>query len=277
MPTAFKTKSPSLPELQRWMREVLTHRRGVARALAQKEGPRYLHVIGQTPELNRAERLSIYGEGYFLRLVDCLGANYETVKNVLGADLFDTLCRDYLARYPSRYKYIDGVGAELPAFIKRHAAAKGRPYLTELAALEWAVHEALYADDVPPLKPEKLAGLPPEQWAHARLAIDPSVRLLQLNWPLDELWRNGKWRKRREKVLLLVYRRDDKLVRIPRLTPVQFRLLESLQAGYTLEKSLRKLPKQTPVKQWFNDWAARGVIRGLESPSGGVSSRRQGY
>lgn len=281
MPTKSVTNnSPSLPELQRWMRKVLTHRGGVACALQHKGGPRLLHVIGETVELKRADRLSIYGDGYYWRLIDCLGANYEVLKKVLGDELFSELSRDYLDKYPSRYKCIDDVGAELSLFVKKHPVSKGRPYLTELAALEWAVHQSMYADDVSPMDPKKLSALSPQQWAKAKIAFDPSVRLMKLNWPLDKLWRDGKWRARREKIFLLVYRRDDKLVRIPRLTPDQFKLLESLKVGLTLEKSLSRLSNQhvlPPVRQWFNDWVTRGVIRGFGFQSAGASSRRRGY
>jgi hypothetical protein len=268
-----------LPELQRWMRGVLTHRGGVSCALDHKGGPRLLHVIGETPELTRADRLSIYGDGYYWRLIDCLGANYEVLKKVLGENSFAELCRDYLDKYPSRYKCIDDVGADLSVFIKRHRVSKGRPYLAELAALEWAVHQSMYADDVPPLDPKRLSSLTPEQWARAKITLDPSVRLMKFNWSLDTLWRNGRWRARREKIHLLVYRRDDKLVRIPRITPAQYQLLESLQKGRALGESLGRLPKgkNYPVQQWFNDWVSRGVIRGFGSLFAGASSRRPSY
>src|SRR3954468_5199477 len=81
---------PSLPDLQRWMRWVLTRPDGVADALRQPrrlpkhwtrgfEPPRLLGSIGETSRVPKAERLSIYGDGYFLRIIDCLAQNYEAL------------------------------------------------------------------------------------------------------------------------------------------------------------------------------------------------------
>jgi hypothetical protein len=273
------TNSPSLPELQRWMRRVLTHHGGVECALHHPGGPRLLHVIGETPELSRIDRLAIYGNGYFWRLIDCLGANYDVMKKHLGEDLFAELSRDYLDKHPSHFKCIDDVGAHLAEFIKTHHVSKKRPYLSELAQLEWAVHQSMYADDVPPLDPKTLSRMSADQWKTAKIILDPSVRLLKLNWALDDLWRDGKWRKNRKKIVLLVYRRDDKLVRIPRLSAGQHKLLESLGRGKNLSQSLTPLSRKdsTHVQQWFNDWVGRGVIRGFEFRPAGVSSRRPSY
>lgn len=258
MPTVSKRKSPSLPDLQRWMRGVLTHPKGVA-----KGNRSFLHVIGETPELNRIDRLAIYGDGYFLRLIDCLGANYSAVQNVLGHHAFHKLAHDYLVRYPSHYKCIDDVGAELATFIRD----KQRPFLSDLARLEWAAHEAMYADDLPPLKLKPLT-------ATSQLILDPSVHLLRLQWPVDNVWRTGKFKNLKKKeIFLLVYRRYDKLVRAPRLLPAQYQLLNSLKAGKTLGQSLAGLkvsPRQ--IQKWFGVWTAGGVIRDFESPFAGSSS-----
>lgn len=272
MPSASSKKSPSLPELQQWMRRVLTHPEGVSTALSKKSRPDFAHVIGETPTLARAERLSIYGNCYFWRLIDCLRANYSAVNNALGPERFYRVAHDYLVKFPSRYKCIDDVGKELPNLLRRHPVIKGKPYAVELATLEWTVHESIYADDVPPLNPKRFADLTPQEWARTRLILDPSVRLLQLDWPVDKLWQaDGKWTQARlkkirpSKVLLLVYRRNDKLVRVPRLTKTQFDLLKRLQAGETLGEAVTAMAQGgvPPLKQWFNDWMTWGLIRNI--------------
>lgn len=282
MPTLEK---PSLPELQHWMRWVLTRPDGVEHALhAPKNLPknwtrgpeprRFLTVIGESTDVSRSERLSIYGEGYFLRIVDCLAAIYDSLKNVIGEHEFSHhVGREYLVKHPSTHRCIDNVGSHFADFLKRHAETKTFPFLPDLARLEWAYHESFYADEKPPFDFSSLENQPLNRWVTAKVEIDPSVRLLALDWPVDDIWRaDGKWTRRRLKAVksqrcpVLIYRRPDALVRVKRLDPAAFALLSALNEGKkfgdALKAALRKsatAPDQ--VMTWFREWAEAGVIR----------------
>ena len=264
-------KSPSLPKLQGWLRGVLTHPAGVGTALRSSSA--YLHVIGQTREVSRERRLSIYGNGYFGRLIDTLGANYSSVKNVTGPDEFHDLARAYLVKHPSTFKSIDDVGHRMAAFLKRHPLARAFPFLPDLAALEWTAHQAFFADDLPLLDPRRFRSIPPAAWPRAKLMLDPSAAMLKLDWPVDGLWRDdGQWDKRRVRGLkkdplhVLVFRRTDgeKWVRVSRLTPAQYGLLDRLARKEPLGRALLALsPKHAslPIQEWFEDWVGEGIIK----------------
>src|SRR4051812_45249860 len=98
------TKSPSLSNLQQWMRWVLSHPNGVGAAIEKPHALKNcLMVIGETPEVNRQTRLSIYGNGYFWRLIEGLGSTFSSVKNVLGLREFNDVARAYLVKHPSTF------------------------------------------------------------------------------------------------------------------------------------------------------------------------------
>jgi hypothetical protein len=278
---------PSLPELQRWMRWVITFPAGPASVIERPRGEaplprnwtrgpeprRCLPVIGSSPEVSQGTRLSIYGDGYFLRLVGVLAANLASLRNAVGARLFDGgVARDYLVRHPSVHKCIDNIGADMPAFLKTHPATRGLRCLPDLAALEWAFHESFYADDMPPMHAAALAAVPIERWSAARVALDPSVRLLDLRYPVVPLWRqDGKWSRRRllsmrpRRSPVLVYRRPDGQVRVAAETPGAFALLTALAAGRTFGQALRAGSKAglspSRVMPLFREWTTLGVIR----------------
>ena len=77
------TRQPSLAELQKWLRWIVTDPRGVAPALAEPrphgKGRRYqepaiqgLSWIEEQPPLTVTARLDIYAEAYFARIVEVL-------------------------------------------------------------------------------------------------------------------------------------------------------------------------------------------------------------
>lgn len=266
------TEKPRLPELQKWMRKVLTSPTGVRSAL-EKPHPskiRCLPVIGETPEVSREARLSIYGNGYFSRIIDVLGINYSSVKNVVGDKAFYPMARAYLIKHPSMFRSIDDVGDKLSSFLKTHPVRKKFPFLSDLAALEWAAHQSFFADDLSLLDPSSLANLPEKRWRRAKLDLDPSVRLLKLSWPVDDIWRAdgniGREKITRETIFILVFRRPDKFVRVPRISAAQFALLKALQEGLTLENALARLARRRfsndhPLQTWFSGWIQDGIIK----------------
>lgn len=257
------------------MRGVLTHPHGAGAGL--RHNPRFLTVIGETPQVDRATRLSIYGDGYFLRIVEVMAFNYSSVKNLIGADAFDDLARRYLIKHPSTFKSIDDVGHRLSQFIKKDPLAKKWPFLSDLAALEWTAHQAFFANNVPPINTKLLAGLPPAAWTSLRLELDPSVKIQRLDWPVAELWRmDGKWKAARlrklkkKRTAYLIFRQRDKFVRVTNVSEVQETLLIHLSKGKTLRHALTVLAKKhrfngdlPPIRAWFHDWASSGVISGV--------------
>ncbi len=278
MPTI---SAPSLSDLQTWMRWVLTHPHGVGCALNNHSHAldRCTKVIGETPQVDRETRLSIYGNGYFQRIIEVLESNYSSIRNVVGENDFYDLARAYLVKYPSIFKSIDDVGAPMSPFLKKHPLSKKFPFLPELAHLEWTAHQAFFADDVAPLALATFENIPPSKWLRATFTLDPAVTLLKLFWPVDLLWRDdGKWDQRRIKSMkrgplrVLVYRPADKWVRVPRITPIQFELLSHLSNQKTLGKALSSLVKKHPlldtslVRNWFSRWITDGVIRQVHFP-----------
>jgi hypothetical protein len=263
------------------MRWVLTHPQGVGPALAKAHALKYcLPVIGETREVDRKKRLSIYGNGYFWRIIEVLGSTFSSVKNVLGDDFYD-VARGYLVKHPSTFRSIDDIGAHMADFLKTRPVARHFPFLSDLAAVEWATHQAFFADDAPRFDAIRLQKISPAVWPKVRVQLHPAVRLLKVHWPVDALWRDdGAWKKSRLRRLpkgplyLLVYRLPENFVRAARIDSVQHRLLTHLQQGFSLGKALAKLPRTaaavhelSALENWFQTWGQNGIIRAIRSPA----------
>jgi hypothetical protein len=135
------------------------------------------------------ERLDIYANMYFFRLLDCLAEDFPKVRAALGPERFHNLVTDYVLRHPSEHPSLRHLGRRLPEFIKNHEPAAGFPFLADLARLEWTRADLFDAADAPPLSRSALARLPQESAGEARFRFIPAFALLRFDHDVVRYWR----------------------------------------------------------------------------------------
>lgn len=91
-------------------------------------------------------RIAVYRTGYVARLCDALRDDYPKVAIALG-DRFQPVVREYVAKYPSDQPSLRHFGRHLADFLEAHEVRAARPWLADLARLEWARVEACDAAD----------------------------------------------------------------------------------------------------------------------------------
>jgi len=110
------------------------------------------------------------------------------VHAVVGHEAFHVLVGDYLQRHPSTSRSVRSLGRFLAHFLDGHAFATEHPFVADLARFEWALLEAFDARDAAPLVPERLRSVPIEEWPELRLALTPSLRIVEAGAPVQEVW-----------------------------------------------------------------------------------------
>ena len=133
-------------------------------------------------------QFGVYRVAYRARLRAALRDNYATLPLVMGDDAFDALANAYIDSYPSAHYSLRWFGHQLVEFMQAHAAWVDHPAMVDLAQLEWALRHAFDAASEPPLTAEALAEVPPDAWAGLTLQLQPSVRLLNLQWAVGPIW-----------------------------------------------------------------------------------------
>jgi hypothetical protein len=278
---------PSLADLQHWMRWIITEPRGIRAALTSswphdpalaeryKEPERQLDVIEEAAPLSRHDRLDVYANAYFYRLLDSLTTDFKTVHRIVGEEKFHDLVAHFLMHYPSHSPNIGDLGEAFPEFIKGYPLSEQFPFLHDLAALERAIMECLYTHHLPALDASSIQTKSEDEWAKARFVLDPSLRLMNVQWPVDSLW---KRREHLEPLLLpgardlapryLLLYRDDNWVRVSVVDVQPWTALHMLRSGMPLEAVCDALSKQgsphseaLPVMEWFSSWVAAGIVR----------------
>ena len=284
---------PSLAQIQGWLRWLFTEPNGVEGALSpstrvpssrrmrrlEEPKPRLAGWIEDGPPIGRVRRLSVYSNAYFLRLLESLGSDFEAVKRALGEGRFRSLAAEYLAQTPSRSWNITDLGSGFPGFVKTHAPSLEFPFLPDLAELEWAVVRCLLTGRLPPFDPGPLEKASPEEWARAKLVLDPSVVLLDFDWPVHTLWlrrktagKKGQGGLSKPRATRLAVYRDDDWVSLRSLGPLEKKALgmiaEGLSLGAVCDGLARLAGKKSPpdVQAWFSEWAGLGIIKKVEFP-----------
>lgn len=247
-------------------------------------------LVKPNDRLTALEHIEIYNRQYWFRLIDCLYDDYPGLLAILGQAKFDRLIRAYLEHYPSRSFTLRNLGNRLELFITERPDLPGakQALARQMAAFEWAQVVAFDGPEFPPLTVDDLLGQNP---AKLRLALQPYLTLLALDWPLDDYALALKRQQaalrgeasnavdapppahsarptrlaRRRDTYLAVHRHHGDLY-YKRLEPPAYRLLVSLREGKTLASACKAALREeidsadwaTRIQSWFQNWTELG-------------------
>jgi hypothetical protein len=258
--------APRLRELQRWM----------AARIACPDSPEpasHDDVLALPASCNAAERLNVYVNGYPARLREAFTETFPAVAHVIGQAAFATLARDYVQAHPPLSYNLNDAGDLLPEFVKQHPLTKRFPFLPDLALLEWRAAKALHARDLPAFDPAaSCTSWTLEDWEEAVLSFQPSVALIESQWPVREIWEVRE--KPIEEIDIDLNDRPDHVlvwrhgleVHCESLDRPEAAALRALLDGRTLGETVNRLatdglgPDQVFV--WSNRWVGLGIIAG---------------
>lgn len=283
-----------LHALQTWMQTVVTHplgvTNGIASEAAQSAVPIRLadieSVIGRSRALSSVERLAVYGNAYFARLLDCLADEFPTTKQVLGEDAFNSLGMQYIHACPSRSYTLNGLGRRFPDYLREtrpeHVPHPSWPdFVIDLATLERTYSEVFDGPGIElesrdalgePLTPDALQRLTPAEIAHLVLHPAPCLRLRQLDFPAHtaiSAARTGSMipALSPEPTFLVVTRRDF-IVRRCAVTRNEFAVLQALVGGAPLSAALQAgIFTAEEAATNFERWAQARWFIGFHTPT----------
>lgn len=141
--------------------------------------------VAPNSRLTPFERLEIYNRQYWYRVLGALAEDFPALRTVVGGRAFDALSIAYLSAHPSRSFSLRNLGSRLVEWLAAHPEFTGRRHAlaVEVARVEWAFVEAFDSAEREPLTLEQIATLD----GNSRLALQPHMQLLELNYPADTL------------------------------------------------------------------------------------------
>ncbi len=191
------------------------------------------HVEGNT-KLGPEERIDIYAQMYFARLVDVLSQNFPRVFDILGLGRFQDVIRAYIVQHPSVYPTIQDVGEHFADFISAHQVGEIWPFLGDLTHLEWLRLEVFDAPDAEPLRLEDLQTIPPDDWPSLEFQLIPAAQVIDSAWPVHSLWLAEDAEQPKtvqpQETAVRIWRHDFLVYQAP-LNPTEKIALEAVRAG----------------------------------------------
>lgn len=285
----------SLEALQSWMQQAITHPRGVTAGASLES---INSTLAASSRQTAAERLSIYERAYFARLVGCLESMFPALREALEEESFAALAIAYLDQHPPGTYTLATLADQFVACLRttRPAREGDAPdhfdFLIDLAELEHTIDKVFDgpgSEHLAVLTLADLQGLTPDALASARLVLNPSLRLLTFQFPVNDYYtrfRQGRAASSAAKeftshksAYLAVFRRDYVVQRLP-LVPGGYHLLAALAAGETVENAISRgaaeypgTPDEFPgeLQAWFRDWGTAGLFVGVNHPERGAT------
>jgi hypothetical protein len=148
--------------------------------------------IAADSEAAAIERLDVYANMYFFRLLDVLRGDYPNLVKLVGDDAFHNLVTAYLLAHPSDNPSLRWVGRALPSYLASAAEAselrRRFPHAVSLARLEWERGESFDAADAPVATAADLTDVTPAAWSAMRIRLQPALRLVELDHRVLPLW-----------------------------------------------------------------------------------------
>jgi hypothetical protein len=204
--------------VERWMQAVITHPGGVAAGIDSEAANAQIplaaadieQVIEPSKSLGSIERLGVYANAYYARLLECLREVFPVVNQTMGEAIFNHFALSYLQKYPSQSYTLGKLGERFAQFLEETRpsepdatannvaaaadaglAADWPRFVVDLATLEWTVGEVYDGPGMekrPALSADDLAKIPTDQWPRAKIELAPCVRLLQFRFPVNDYY-----------------------------------------------------------------------------------------
>jgi hypothetical protein len=259
--------------LQQRFLALVTEAEGVPAALASMSAtPADLGavVVGDA-RLDQVGRVQVYADMYLERLLDVLREDFPKLDAALGEDPFRELVAAYLAEIPPADHSLRNLGAPLPGFVAARTATDGRPWLADLARLEWARADVFDGPDCDVLDLDGLRGVPPDRFAELSLRLVPTQRQVPVHFAVEQTWRQIEAGQAGGAPPpgpghLLVWRKHTEVLH-RRLDPPEADLLAPLVQGSTFGLMCERLGLDRTVEEaarlafsFLAGWAEQGLL-----------------
>jgi len=207
---------------------------------AQKEAALTLVKPEREGDFSTRARLDVYADGYAIRLIDAVTADYPATMHYMGAEAFANAAALYVQRTPSAQWDLNLYSIGFAAQLEDAAGA--------LASVESAIAECFWLAESGALPPSALADISPENLAEKTLCLRKASRLLKLDYAANAYLSAFRAEvpavmEKQMEFLCVVRHRNE--VQRHVLDAAEYGLLRALQDGLCFGEALEKIAGET--------------------------------
>ena len=293
----FIDESPrKLDAVQRWFHAVMIHPGGVEAGMAGNAAQRIARLdrddleqmVLRSPTLSAHDRLAVYANAYYARLLECMAESFPVFQKTLGEELFNDFALTYLQDYPPESYSLNRLADHFAEFLDRsrppssRSGAEWSGFLVELARLEWTIAQVFDGPGIEGIRlpgPKAWQSVAPEMWAEARLTLAPCLRLLACRYPVNHYYGAARSTETvpdppAPVASWIAVSRRDYVVRRHELEKGEYQLLDAVKEGATIGEAIERCADAVSLddsalaeslQRWFQRWSREGFVVAIRS------------
>ena len=263
------TLPKSLLKTQKWFADKITN------PLSNTPLKEAAEWIKASHNLEPSERMEIYHEQYWGRLLKCLHSNFPSVTRICGYTLFnEKIAIPYLSSYAPSHWSLNRLGESLPEWIEFELNAFPLPKenILRCAQIDRACEKSSWIEGLTPLF---FSSLPEETILDQKLTLQPHIHLFSLKARYfafrDKLMQKdvGYWEENALPLLeegdcySVIYRNPSQFVSWKLLSKAAYLMLSFCSQGLTLREACVRMETEEEeviseafanMPFWFREW-----------------------
>lgn len=256
--------------------------------------------IKPSPTLRPAQRIELYNQQYWWRLLSVMQENFPFLTRLFGYQEFNrAIAFPYIVKSPSSHWSLNRLGSNLLKWIDKEYQASDKELISIAATLDWAYCCSFSAAESAPLR---LNNLPIEgdvdSLLKVKLYLQPHIKLFsykadyfQLRFDMltqsVEHWIENDFpllASENKKYYFILFRDKKTNLVWNQLSEAEYTLLSRFQKGATIDECCDWLEKQRKkslkeaneyIPQWFKEWVAKRWLTLENNQSGSKYGQRQ--
>jgi len=221
-------------------------------------------LLKKNSRISPKKQMSVYTDGYRIRLADAIRADHPALYFYLGKIKFNRFANEFVETHRSEFYSLDKYPFKFAEFLqnkKIKLAAK------ELAQLESAIQQVFYAPDSVPLTPEDITKLQGGQLDDfrfkARIASAIFVFQNDVEGYLNDFRQGLLPAKIAKRTTFLYIVRHNNEVKRHLLDSYEYGLLADILSGSELDSAvIENEMAQEMLPQWLQKWLINGFFAG---------------
>lgn len=241
------------------------------------------HIM-PSPTLRPAQRIQIYNQQYWWRLLNTLHESFPLLTRLFGYyDFNRSIGFPYLTKYPPRHWSLGYLGDRLPRWCAEEYVGKDKKLVSDAALLDWAFTYSFVTARMSPIRGNEVqnetdaAGL-----LDKRLYTQPYVYLFKMDYHLfnfreefikqdPDHWINNPFPEMdtSKKFHFVMFRNPRNDVAWKEISDGEHFLLSRFVEGATIDEACQALEEQGAaycdaamehLQEWFQEWTIRGWL-----------------
>lgn len=220
--------------------------------------PAYLG-IRNSGAISSSQRLAIYSNAYWIRMLEALEVDFSETREALGAKKFGEFSRGFIDFHRSKSFTLNELGSGFPDYLASLGDLVDTPYFADLAKLEWKRILADWAAEPKRFDFSKLGEVQQDLIPFLKFRFVPSVSVLETQWSLLDPERD----QNKSKFYILLYKSSSE-VSESYIAFAEYLALTGFLDGLNFGEVAQRLENakqdlgQLPV--WFQRWGQMGIV-----------------